>query len=95
MNCFGGCNSWIIILILICLFCDNGVGFANNGCCGNNCGCATPCGGGGCGCGCEYLPLPPGGQQPRPYKKPGAPLFFLRRPRAFRLKARTGLQNNH
>ena len=53
MNCFGGCNSWIIILILICLFCDNGVGFANNGCCVNNCGCATPFGGRGCGCGCD------------------------------------------
>lgn len=35
MNCFGGCNSWIIILILICLFCDNGVGFANNGSAGS------------------------------------------------------------
>lgn len=55
MNCFGGCNSWIIILILICLFCDGGTGFANNGGCGNNCGCgcATPFSGRGCGCGCD------------------------------------------
>lgn len=45
MNCFGGCNSWIIILILICLFSDNG-------CCGNNCGCDTRFSGRGCGCGC-------------------------------------------
>lgn len=62
MNFFGGCNSWIIILILICLFCNDGVGFGNNSCgcdnncgCNNNCGCggcATPFNGRGCGCGC-------------------------------------------
>ncbi len=53
MNCFGGCNSWIIILILICLFCNDGCGLstANNGCVF---GCGTTYGGrGGCGCGCD------------------------------------------
>ncbi len=49
MNCFGGCNSWIIILILIVLFCNDGFGC-------NNCGCNDAqfnrrgC---GCGCGCD------------------------------------------
>lgn len=36
-SCFGG-NNWIIILIILLLFCGNGNG------CGNNCGCNN------CGC---------------------------------------------
>ena len=42
-SCFGGCgnNSWIIILILLLLFCGNGCG---GGCGNNNCGCNDNCG---------------------------------------------------
>ena len=87
MNCFGGCNSWIIILILICLFCDNGVGFGNNGC-GNNCGCATPFGGRGCGCGFN----PRAGKIPPVHKR--ATAVFLRRPWLLRSAKRTRLRNN-
>lgn len=45
MNSFGGCNSWIIILILIVLFCNDDFR-------GNNCGCNGSFNGRGCGCGC-------------------------------------------
>ncbi|MBQ2828251.1 MAG: hypothetical protein IJF20_03300 [Clostridia bacterium] len=42
----GGNCSWVIILILILLFCDNGS--SNScGCVANNCGCSNNC---GCGC---------------------------------------------
>lgn len=51
MNCFGSCNSWIIILILILLF-----GSGNWSTWGNNCGCNNGCGcarNNDCGCGCN------------------------------------------
>lgn len=43
-NGWGGCNSWIwIILLLSC--CNGGGFFGNNGCgCNNNCGCNNDCG---------------------------------------------------
>ena len=66
MNGLFGCNScsWVLILVIIFLLCQNGE-CGNNCGCGNNgsiggsnsgCGCDNDCGCGdyhGCGCGCN------------------------------------------
>ena len=54
--CFGGGNSWIIILVIILLFgsCGTGWNWNGNGCGCNNCGCgnsrSNDCGGKDCRC---------------------------------------------
>ena len=54
--CFGGGNSWIIILVIILLFgsCGTGWNWNGNGCGCNNCGCgnsrSNDCGCNDCGC---------------------------------------------
>ena len=53
--CFGGGNSWIIILVIILLFggCGTGWNWNGNGCGCNNCGCgnsrSNDCGCNDCG----------------------------------------------
>ena len=88
MNCFGGCNSWIIILILIVLFCNDDFR-------GNNCGCNGSFNGRGCGCGGGAQLDNPNfwGETPPPVIK-GAAVVFLGRPWLLRSAKRTRLRNN-